>query len=692
MVWKKVSNSDAGDSTHFGGDDVDKISKTFNAETQTDPINIKDENLLIVDPTDTSKKVRFDAVGITTSTTRVLTIPDADVTLASTVAATTSVAGLMSSADKTKLDAIEASADVTDATNVNAAGALMLSDTSTAGLGIVIDEDAMGSNSATKVPTQQSVVAYVASQITAEDLDTAGDSGTGAIDLNSQSLTVSGGSGITTSASSQAITIAGDDASATAKGVVELATTAELNTGTDTTRAVTVAGIEASARSVKLDAIEALADVTDATNVNAAGAVMLSDSTTAGMGFVIDEDAMGSDSATKIPTQQSVVAYVASKIASSVTLKGNYDASADSPSLDDGSPIAGIVAGDHYVVSTAGTFFTEVLQAGDSIIAKQDSPTTLSHWITVNNNMVTPIVTANIAADAVDGTKIADNAIDSEHYTDASIDLAHMSVNSIDSDQYVDASIDLAHLAADSVDGSKIVDDAINSEHYTDASIDLAHMSVNSVDSDQYVDGSVDLAHLSADSVDGTKIADDAIDSEHITDGSVDLAHMSVNSVDSDQYVDASIDLAHLAADSVDGTKIADDAIDSEHYTDASIDSAHLSTGLTINDPTLTFSIRADTSTAYVPVLADAGKVVTLNNGSATTCIIPTNSSVAFPVGCSLTWIQIGAGQVTISGISGVTVTSSGGTAASPAITAQHNSATAIKTATNSWTVIGAIE
>ncbi len=41
MVWKKVTNSDAGDSTHFGGDDVDKISLTFNAETQTDPINIK---------------------------------------------------------------------------------------------------------------------------------------------------------------------------------------------------------------------------------------------------------------------------------------------------------------------------------------------------------------------------------------------------------------------------------------------------------------------------------------------------------------------------------------------------------------------------------------------------------------------------------------------------------------------------
>ena len=117
MVWKKVNNSDAGDSSHFGGDDIDKISETFNAGTQTDPINIKDENLYVVDPSDTSKKVRFDVGDNTTSTTRIVKLPDADVTLASTTAASTSVAGLMSAADKLKLDGIEANATA-DQTNV----------------------------------------------------------------------------------------------------------------------------------------------------------------------------------------------------------------------------------------------------------------------------------------------------------------------------------------------------------------------------------------------------------------------------------------------------------------------------------------------------------------------------------------------------------------------------------------------
>ena len=65
----------------------------------------------------------------------------------------------------------------------------------------------------------------------------------------------------------------------------------------------------------KLNGIEASADVTDATNVDAAGAVMINDSSTSGMGFVVDEDNMSSDSATKVPTQQSAKAYVDTSIA-----------------------------------------------------------------------------------------------------------------------------------------------------------------------------------------------------------------------------------------------------------------------------------------------------------------------------------------------------------------------------------------
>ena len=84
---------------------------------------------------------------------------------------------------------------------------------------LFLDEDDMSTNSATKGVTQQSVKAYVDSQVTAQDLDVISDSGTIDIDLDSESLTVTGGEGIDTSATGTTLTIAGEDASTSNKGV-----------------------------------------------------------------------------------------------------------------------------------------------------------------------------------------------------------------------------------------------------------------------------------------------------------------------------------------------------------------------------------------------------------------------------------------------------------------------------------------
>ena len=76
----------------------------------------------------------------------------------------------------------------------------------------VKDEDDMSSNSATVLATQQSIKAYIDNQTTAQDLDIAPDSGTGqSIDLDSETLTFSGGSNIGTSASSNTVTFAISD-------------------------------------------------------------------------------------------------------------------------------------------------------------------------------------------------------------------------------------------------------------------------------------------------------------------------------------------------------------------------------------------------------------------------------------------------------------------------------------------------
>lgn len=74
--------------------------------------------------------------------------------------ATASQKGLATAAQITKLDGIEAGADVTTTAKVDTAGAVMNSDTSTTAMSFVIDEDSFASNLDTKVPTQQSVKAY----------------------------------------------------------------------------------------------------------------------------------------------------------------------------------------------------------------------------------------------------------------------------------------------------------------------------------------------------------------------------------------------------------------------------------------------------------------------------------------------------------------------------------------------------
>lgn len=95
----------------------------------------------------------------------------------------------------------------------------------------------------------------------------------------------------------------------------------------------------------------------------------------------------------------------------------------------------------------------------------------------------------------------------------------------------------------------------------------------------------------------------------------------------------------------------------------------------------------------YTAVLADQYQVLEImNKATAINFNIPTNASVAFPIGTVITVLNIGAGTCTIKAVTSgtTTVLSSGAVAAQPTL-AQYKSAACIKTATDTWYIVGAI-
>ena len=173
----------------------------------------------------------------------------------------------MSSDDSTQITIAE---NIQTTGTLNVAGATTLGSTVAIGTSLalatgatvtgILDEDNMATNSATQLATQQSIKAYVDAQVTASDLDVAGDSGTGAVDLDSQSLTIAGGTGLTSVAGSQTVTLNIDSTVATLTGSQTLTnkvlTNPTINAAT-MTGAIAIDGVTIDDNTIKANASDA---------------------------------------------------------------------------------------------------------------------------------------------------------------------------------------------------------------------------------------------------------------------------------------------------------------------------------------------------------------------------------------------------------------------------------------------------
>ena len=122
--------------------------------------------------------------------------------------------------------------------------------------------------------------------------------------------------------------------------------------------------------------------------------------------------------------------------------------------------------------------------------------------------------------------------------------------------------------------------------------------------------------------------------------------------------------------------------------------SAIRTVGNGFDDALAKLTLNAQTATYTVVLTDNRNKLVTMDVATANDFLIPTNASVAFPIGSVINVIQIGAGKTTIEAVTPgtTTISSTGGTATAPELRAQFSAASFIKVATDTWYVVGDIE
>lgn len=161
-----------------------------------------------------------------------------------------------------------------------------------------------------------------------------------------------------------------------------------------------------------------------------------------------------------------------------------------------------------------------------------------------------------------------------------------------------------------------------------------------------------------------------------ITDGAVTAAKLGTDSVTTVKILDSNVTTAKIADSNVTTVKIADSNVTTAKVADAAITPAKLA------PPTDT---TARTTATVSLALGDENKTILLSSASAQTVNLPNDATVAFAVGTQISFVQMGAGQVTFAAPSGTLNSDTSKTK----ILVRYGAATAIKTSSNTWTLIG---
>lgn len=181
-------------------------------------------------------------------------------------------------------------------------------------------------------------------------------------------------------------------------------------------------------------------------------------------------------------------------------------------------------------------------------------------------------------------------------------------------------------------------------------------------------------------------LADGIVATAKIAALAVTTAKIAALAVTTAKIADDAITTVKILDSNVTTAKIADSAITSAKIADGAIVNADINASAAIELGKLADATIVEESASRTLLLTDKNRFIKMTSGSANTVTVPTNASVAFPVGSQIHIIQYGTGKTQILPVSGTpTIYGTPG----QFLRAQYSSATLLKCDTNIWMLMG---
>ena len=378
----------------------------------------------------------------------------------------------------------------------------------------ILDEDTMFSDSATALATQQSIKAYVDAQVTAQDLDFEGDSGGAlSIDLDSETLDIAGGTGISTVGSGNTLTVNLDDTAVSAGSYG--GSLKRLTATVDAQGRLTALGhatIQNAGTGTK-----GVASFSSDNFAVSSGAVTIKDGGVANAELANDSVTVGSTEIDLGATSTSLAGltgldFTAANASIAASIGGN------TLTLGGGSSTVAI-AGNLSVAGTTTAVNSTVVSVADTIM------------VLASGSNDSAVATAGGAGFAVGG--------------DGSDALASFKYDGVDSFDVTD------HISLASGQEYKINDTSVLSNTTLGSGVVNSSLTtLGTISTGVWNGTAISTTYIANDAITGAKIADNAVDSEHIALGALDQEH----------YASGSVENGHLAG-AIANAKLANSTI-----------------------------------------------------------------------------------------------------------------------------------